>query len=63
MRAAIEDEGSTGADSEFNGEEGKVAVFEEAGHEHVSFSGDIQAQPKECKLSVEPVEREQEQAF
>lgn len=63
MSAAVEDVSSGGADSELDCKEGEVAVFEEAGHECVSFSGNVESQPEECKLSVEPVEREQEQAF
>jgi hypothetical protein len=60
MSATVEDVGSGGADCEFYGEEGELAVFEQAGHERVSFGGDIQAQPKQCKLSIEPIERKQE---
>ncbi|HEU4870148.1 MAG TPA: hypothetical protein VFT08_04795 [Pyrinomonadaceae bacterium] len=60
MSATVQDVRSSGADGEFDGEERKPTVFEEAGHESVSFGGDIQAQPKQCKLSIEPIEREQE---
>lgn len=60
MSATVEDVGSGSADGEFNGEEREPTVFEQAGHERVAFGGDIQAQPKQCKLGVEPIEREQE---
>ena len=38
-------------------------MLEESGHERVAFGGDVQAQPKQRELSVEPVETKQEQAF
>ena len=33
-----------------------TAMFQEEGHESVAFGGDIQADPKQCKLGIEPVE-------
>jgi hypothetical protein len=63
VRATVEDVSSAGADGEFDGEERDFAVLDEGGHERVSFGRDIHPHPKQCKLGVEPIESEEEQAF
>lgn len=60
VRAAVKNVGRNAADHDFDREKREFAVFEQAGHEGVTFGSDIQAQPNECKLGIEPVEREQE---
>ena len=47
------------ADDELGAEERQVAVFQEAGHQRVAFGGDVQANPDERKLGVDPVQNEE----
>ena len=63
MRAAVECVSGEAADSDFENEERKLAMLEESSHERIAFGSDVQAQPKQRELSVEPVETKQEQAF
>jgi len=63
VAAAIENERGKGADSEFEAEKRPVAATEQARHQRVAFAGQIQVQPKQCELGVEPVESEQQQAL
>ena len=60
MPATVENQGGKGADGEFEGEKGPFTVREQTRHEGVSFSGEVQVQPKKRELAVEPVESEQQ---
>lgn len=63
MRATIEYVSRGSANGEFENEKRHFAVLEQSRHERVAFGGDVQTQPKERELGVEPVESKQEQAF
>ena len=61
--AAIEYVSGNRADGDLGAEEGKLAVFEDAGHECVSLGSDVQANPQKSQLRIEQVEYEQQTAF
>lgn len=63
MRATVEDVCGEAADGEFENEKRQLAMLEQASHERVAFAGDVQAQPKNRELGVEPVQTKEEQAF
>jgi hypothetical protein len=60
MRAAVENIGCESSDSEFESEKWQVTVRKQPRHERVSFGGDIQVQPKQRELGIEPVEAKQQ---
>ena len=63
MRAAIKYVSGEGADGEFENEKRHFAVREHARHERVAFGGEVQVDPEQRELGIEPVETKQQQAF
>src|SRR5215211_7549858 len=63
MSAAVKDVGGNSADCDLGPEESQFAVVKDAGHECVSFGGDVHANPENCELGIEPVQSEQETTF
>ena len=63
MRAAVKYKSGERADSEFDNEKRDFTVFEHARHERVAFGGDVQVDPEQRELGIEPVQRKQQQAF
>ena|SRR3982751_1167655 len=63
VSAAIKDVSGKGADGELSAEEGQRAVLQNAGHQSVSFGGDVQTNPEQRELSIKPVQTKQETAF
>ena len=63
MRATVENERSKRSDGEFEYEKRYLAVREQARHEQVAFTGDMQMDPEQRQLSVKPVQSKQQQAF
>jgi len=63
MRAAIESKSGETADGKLEREKRHFAVREQPGHERVSFGCQVQVNPKQCELSIQPVQSKQQQAF
>src|SRR5215217_5119555 len=63
VSAAKKDVSGKAADSELGAEEGQFAVLQNAGHQSVSLSGDVQANPQQRELGIKPVQTKQETAF
>ena len=59
VSAAIEGVRGETADQDLDSEKLQVAVFEEAGHQGIAFSGHVQANPNECQLSIKPIQSEE----
>jgi len=57
MSATIKDVSSKRADEELHADKGNFAMFENASHQGVAFSGDVRLDPNESQLSVKPVQR------
>ena len=63
MRATVKDVSSERADDKFDYEKRNLAVREHARHERVAFGGEVQVNPEQRELRIEPVQGKQEQAF
>src|SRR5215213_5032483 len=51
------------ADGELGAKKGQLAMLEDAGHQSISLSSDVQANPQKRELGVKPVQAKQETAF
>ena len=58
VSAAIEYVIGETADSDLRAKKLEVAMFHEAGHQGVAFTGDVQANPNERQLGVNQVQSE-----
>ena len=63
MRATIEYVSRGSANGEFENEKRHFAVLEQSRHERVAFGGDVQVDPEQRELRIEPIQAEQQQAF
>ena len=63
MRATIEYVGGESAYEEFYAQERTFAMAQEPSHETVGLAGYVEPYPQEGQRRVEPIHREQQQAF